>query len=466
MWQFALEPLDEEVIPRILASLKAATDNDPSWHRAWHSWALVNFEVITHYENNYISPERIDQHLVPAIKGFFNSIALGPSTGSLQDTLRLLTLWFKYGHQRDVEKALSSGFSKVRIDVWLQVIPQIIARIAAPAPTVRKLIYELLVSVAKEHPQALVFPLMLSLQSHSPEREAAAQRVLQAVKKQHARLIDEALLVSSELVRAAISWNETWHEALEEASRLHFAEHKPDDAMKLLEPMHAMLEKGCQTLAEEAFMRNCGRDLREASEWLQRCKHSGEYSDFHQAWDLYYAVFKKTKQSIAQLDKIQLEYLAPQLTRARDLELAVPGTYRAGKPVIRLASFNPTLTILSSKQRPRKLLMNGSDGAEFVFLLKGHEDLRQDERVMQLFGLVNTLLGAEFETSRDNLSIQRYSVVPLAPNSGLIGWVPHTDTLNSLIRGYREARKIPTTNEHRALLTMAPDYANLVKWRE
>lgn len=27
-----------------------------------------------------------------------------------------------------------------------------------------------------------------------------------------------------------------------------------------------------------------------------------------------------------------------------------------------------------------------------MFLLKGHEDLRQDERVMQLFGLVNTLL--------------------------------------------------------------------------
>ena len=32
----------------------------------------------------------------------------------------------------------------------------------------------------------------------------------------------------------------------------------------------------------------------------------------------------------------------------------------------------------------------GSNGAEFMFLLKGHEDLRQDERVVQLFGLVNT----------------------------------------------------------------------------
>lgn len=222
-----------------------------------------------------------------------------------------------------------------------------------------------------------------------------------------------------------------------------------------------MLEKGAETLAEEAFMRNCGRDLMGAAEWLARSKQSGQLSDFHQAWDLYYGVFKKTKQSIANLESIQLEYVAPKLVRSRDLQLAVPGTYKAGKPVIHLSSFNPNLTILSSKQRPRKLVLNGSDGSEYVFLLKGHEDLRQDERVMQLFGLVNTLLASEFETSRDGLSIQRYSVVPLAPNSGLLGWVPHTDTLNALIRGYRDARKIPTTNEHRALLQMAPDFANL-----
>lgn len=41
-----------------------------------------------------------------------------------------------------------------------------------------------------------------------------------------------------------------------------------------------------------------------------------------------------------------------------------------------------------------------------MFLLKGHEDLRQDERVMQLFGLVNTLLLNDPKTFRHNLTIQ------------------------------------------------------------
>jgi len=161
------------------------------------------------------------------------------------------------------------------------------------------------------------------------------------------------------------------------------------------------------------------------------------------------------------LTQIELQYVSPKLLNAKDLELAVPGTYRAGKPIIRIKSINQNLTIIGTKQRPRKLVINGSDGCEYMMLLKGHEDLRQDERVMQLFGLVNTLLSAEYETSKNHLGIQRYAVVPLSPNSGLIGWVPHSDTLHQLIRDYRDARKIPVNIEHKLMLQMAPDFDNL-----
>jgi FKBP12-rapamycin complex-associated protein len=72
---------------------------------------------------------------------------------------------------------------------------------------------------------------------------------------------------------------------------------------------------------------------------------------------------------------------------------------------------------------------------------KGHEDLRQDERVMQLFGLINTLLANDRETANRHLSIQRYAIIPLSPNSGLIGWVPNHDTLHDLIK-YVRARRL------------------------
>lgn len=64
----------------------------------------------------------------------------------------------------------------------------------------------------------------------------------------------QAQLVSKELIRVAILWHETWHEALEEASRLYFGERNVEGMLTVLEPLHAMLNEGPTTLKEVAFM--------------------------------------------------------------------------------------------------------------------------------------------------------------------------------------------------------------------
>jgi len=66
---------------------------------------------------------------------------------------RLLTLWFDYGHLVEVNKALMEGIRTIDIDTWLQVIPQLIARIDHPRRLVSQLIHNLLTDVGKQHPQ-------------------------------------------------------------------------------------------------------------------------------------------------------------------------------------------------------------------------------------------------------------------------------------------------------------------------
>lgn len=116
------------------------------------------------------------------------------------------------------------------------------------------------------------------------------------------------------------------------------------------------------------------------------------------------------------------------------------------------------MEVITSKQRPRRITLRGSDGQDYVFLLKGHEDLRQDERVMQLFGLVNALLIRDHKTRKHDLQIQRYAISPLSHNCGVVGWVPHCDTLHSLISDYRKSKKIPLNMENREMLKLAPDF--------
>jgi FKBP12-rapamycin complex-associated protein len=97
----------------------------------------------------------------------------------------------------------------------------------------------------------------------------------------------------------------------------------------------------------------------------------------------------------------------------------------------------------------------------FVVLIcfTGHEDLRQDERVMQLFGLVNTLLAVDKESFMRDLHIQRYAVIPLAANVGLLRWVGNSDTLHVLIRDYRDSKKILLNIEYRLMLQAGITYS-------
>jgi FKBP12-rapamycin complex-associated protein len=54
----------------------------------------------------------------------------------------------------------------------------------------------------------------------------------------------------------------------------------------------------------------------------------------------------------------------------------VPGTFKCNKPIVKIEKFASNIPVLSSKQHPRKMPIYGTDGREYMFLLKGHEDIR------------------------------------------------------------------------------------------
>jgi FKBP12-rapamycin complex-associated protein len=451
----------------ILEAYSLATKYNPRWYKAWHGWALANFEIAqtltsrSDREPTAHEQTMIVEHVVPAVRGFFMSISLSLGS-SLQDTLRLLTLWFTHGGHPEVNAAVTEGSASVSVDTWLEVIPQLIARINQPNRRVQQSIHNLLADVGRSHPQALVYPLTVaSKASRTTRRSRSAAQIMDSMRQHSTHLVQQADVVSAELIRVAVLWHEQWHEGLEEASRLYFGDHDIQGMFRVLEPLHGTLERGPETLREISFTQAFGRDLTEAREWCRQYETSRDVNDLNQAWDLYYQVFRRISRQLPQVTSLELTYCSPKLLSAKNLDLAVPGTYRSGQPVVRIVSFDTTFSIINSKQRPRKLNVNGSDGVSYAFLLKGHEDIRQDERVMQLFGLCNTLLAGDSECYKRHLNIQRYPAIPLSQQSGLLGWVPNSDTLHVLIKEYRESRKILLNIEHRIMLQMAPDYDNL-----
>ena len=136
-----------------------------------------------------------------------------------------------------------------------------------------------------------------------------------------------------------------------------------------------------------------------------------------------------------------LENVSPWLVGLRNSRILIPGLKRPGREQVFIKSINSEVTIIKSKRKPRKLTMIGSDSKEYFFLLKANEDLRQDERAMQILHLINDLLKANSSMNDESLRIITFSVVPLSTDCGIISWINGAETIQDILVSHRTRTK-------------------------
>jgi FKBP12-rapamycin binding domain len=81
----------------------------------------------------------------------------------------------------------------------------------------------------------LIYPITVASKAAGRQRQDAAAAVLFELRKRNARLVEEAALVSIEMVKVAVTQAELWHEGLEEASRLCFGDGDMDAMLNRLQ---------------------------------------------------------------------------------------------------------------------------------------------------------------------------------------------------------------------------------------
>ncbi|KAJ2236038.1 phosphatidylinositol kinase- protein kinase tor1 [Coemansia sp. RSA 485] len=450
----------------ILESYRAATVLDSKWYKAWHLLALRHYHETQRYDMEHatVPEDIIEKHVVPAVHGFFRAIQLSKSDTTLQDTLRLLTAWFNYSEHESVAQAVLDGFNSVSLRTWLQVIPQILARIHIQFESTSRLIKQLLVEVGKFHPNAILFSLYVAARGDHPERSQAAKAVLAKLHDLVPELVEETEVVSRELIRITLLFPEMWHDALDTASKYYFRQNDPVEMMRILQPLHDRA-RNPETLREYHFVQMFGNELATAEQHVKHyfsadLAHRNE-AVMHQAWEVYYNIFRRIQKLFPDPKALTLKDTAPVLLQCRNMHLAVPGTYDPDRDIVRIDSFDPVVRVYGTKQHPREMHIHGSDGNKYTFILKGHEDLRQDERVMQLFGLINSLLARDNETARRSLAIERYPVTPLSSNSGLIGFYPNCENIHEIIQNYRDAHHQILNLEQRLAQQFSPNWDTL-----
>ncbi len=68
---------------------------------------------------------------------------------------------------------------------------------------------------------------------------------------------------------------------------------------------------------------------------------------------------------------------------------------------------------MKSIRKPKRLIIHGNDEKDYPFLVKGGEDLRQDQRIEQLFEIMNQVLAQDANCKQRKLSLRTYQVIPM-----------------------------------------------------
>ena len=124
--------------------------------------------------------------------------------------------------------------------------------------------------------------------------------------------------------------------------------------------------------------------------------------------------------------------------RRHSMRIEVPGQYGGDRePIpdlhVKVSYFLPELLVIQSIRKPKRLTMIGTDEKLYHSLVKGGEDLRLDQRIEQLFSLMNEIFSKDTECAKRDFNIGTFNVIPVKRNLGVMEWVKNTIPLKSVI---------------------------------
>eukprot|EP01054_Gregarina_sp_Poly1_P002868 Gregarina_sp_Poly_1__2867@NODE_17_length_22522_cov_92_073614_g15_i0_p1_GENE_NODE_17_length_22522_cov_92_073614_g15_i0NODE_17_length_22522_cov_92_073614_g15_i0_p1_ORF_typecomplete_len3891_score497_64FAT/PF02259_23/5_8e03FAT/PF02259_23/1_5e03FAT/PF02259_23/7_8e10FAT/PF02259_23/0_02FRB_dom/PF08771_11/8_6e02FRB_dom/PF08771_11/3_7e11PI3_PI4_kinase/PF00454_27/4_9e06DUF4693/PF15764_5/0_017TetR_C_1/PF02909_17/0_53NippedB_C/PF12830_7/10NippedB_C/PF12830_7/1_2e02_NODE_17_length_22522_cov_92_073614_g15_i01 len=429
-----------------------------------------------------MSPKFVLHCASEAVKGYLQCIRLcadASNLGVFANLLRVLNLWFEAWEHEPLNQLIKDNLADIPSTVWIEVVPQLLSRMSRKKKQLMPTLQDIFTRLVDEAPQALIFPLGVSAESPLDEYSEPARKTLVEFGLAHPQLVEESLQFIRGMKNTAVKPHENWYLMLDEAAKRFFDEHNSSDqrgAIKLLETAFQQLEEGTKTPSLSSFLADFREHITRARWALAEWSRTQDASILHIVWgiihDVYAAIWRSAR---SKQNFFSLWGVAPEVASKVNWNLAVPGEYTPSQPQCPyIFAFFSLVKILPSKQKPRYMEVLGSDGIVYGFLLKGHEDLRQDQRAIQVLHFLDqlmqsasaaalparyvspfadvtaslvTLPGAAIATGasvprfqqEDSPSILYPIVVPLSDSVGLIQWLSAADTVHSLVKIFRSS---------------------------
>ncbi|KAK4284645.1 hypothetical protein QN277_001447 [Acacia crassicarpa] len=402
------------------------------------------------------------------------SLRLKTGSYTLRATLYILHILLNYGVE--LKDTLESALMVVPLLPWQEVTPQLFARISSHhEQVIRKHLEGLLIMLAKHSPCSIVYPTLVDVNAYEEKPSEELHHVLSCLRELYPRLVQDVQLMIDELSNVTVLWEELWLSTLqdlhtdvmrrvnvlkEEAARIaenislsQNEKNKINSARysAMMAPIVVALERRLASTArkpetphEAWFQEEYQEQLKSAILSFKTPPTSA--SGLGDVWRPFDGIAASLA-SYQRKSTISLQEVAPHLAQLSSSDVPMPGLEKQLKipesdkatnlqGVVKIASFLEQVTILSTKTKPKKLVILGSDGQMYTYLLKGREDLRLDARIMQLLQAINGFLHSS-STQGNSLGIRYYSVTPISGRAGLIQWVDNVISIYSVFKSWQ-----------------------------
>ncbi|KAK9822206.1 hypothetical protein WJX81_005370 [Elliptochloris bilobata] len=365
----------------------------------------------------------------------------------------------------------AATLSQAAQHAWCEVVPQLLARLQHPLAGVRAAAAAVLRCLEQAAPAAVLFPVLreaaLAVSSASAARGELAALAAELRRARPAAAAGAELLMG-EAARVAVLWEEQWHATLQDvqadvarrapavaAEAVRLAGLAPEERDRLLAERYAVVmaptaaavearlretvDAVPATPAEAAFAQRYKARLRGALRALKHPVRGAEPAA--DALQLLRALCDSLAQRLGRGDRHRaLAELSPALAALAGTDVPMPCAEDGsdgGAGAVSVEAVAGDVVVLPTKTRPKRLRLLGSDGRARPFLLKGREDLRLDERLVQLLRGANALLRATPSAAARQLAAPTFGVVPLGARLGLLQWVEGGVPLWGLFRAWQ-----------------------------
>ena len=121
---------------------------------------------------------------------------------------------------------------------------------------------------------------------------------------------------------------------------------------------------------------------------------------------------------------------------------------------VKINSFDQHLLVLSSIRKPKKIKIFGNNEKSYDYLVKGCEDLRLDQRIQEVFKVMNEILIKNSNCTKKKLKLNTFVVVPITQKLGIIEWISDTQSLYKVIKYSMENLIDEYTTQYQSTLNM------------